>query len=108
MDVHRSRAQCLLRLGDLANKKGSFSDATEFWIAARPYFERSSQAKDVTEIDDRLAELEQKQKSLLQPAALHPPKNISTELLDEVEKVEIENGMAAGQGLSKGPILPVM
>jgi hypothetical protein len=40
MDVHRSRAQCLLHLGDLANRKQNLSYAKELWEEARPLFER--------------------------------------------------------------------
>jgi tetratricopeptide (TPR) repeat protein len=54
MDVHCSKGQCLLRLGDLARKNRNFSYATELWRTARPLFERSSQAKDVAQIDARL------------------------------------------------------
>ncbi|KAJ7232657.1 hypothetical protein B0H12DRAFT_189530 [Mycena haematopus] len=55
MDVHRSRAQCMLRLGDIANKQGNPLQAIELWKEARPLFEQSLQAKDVTQIDARLA-----------------------------------------------------
>ncbi|KAJ7463193.1 hypothetical protein FB451DRAFT_1180293 [Mycena latifolia] len=54
MDVHRSRAECMLRLGDLAKGQGDVSKAIELWKLARPLFERSSQAKQVTQIDGRL------------------------------------------------------
>ncbi|KAJ7495086.1 hypothetical protein FB451DRAFT_1163820 [Mycena latifolia] len=54
LDIHRSRAECLLRLGDLANGQGDVSKATELWKLARPLFERSSQAKQVAQIDERL------------------------------------------------------
>ncbi|KAF8170912.1 hypothetical protein K438DRAFT_1853437 [Mycena galopus ATCC 62051] len=54
MDVHRSRAQCMLRLGDLADKKGDSSRAIEFWTVARPLFTQSLQAKDIAWIDKRL------------------------------------------------------
>jgi hypothetical protein len=64
MDVHQGRGQSLLRLGDLANRRGNFSNATELWTAARPLFERSSQAKDVAQIDARLADLEDHQNVL--------------------------------------------
>ncbi|KAJ7754800.1 hypothetical protein B0H16DRAFT_1722506 [Mycena metata] len=47
MDVHRSRAQCMLLLGDLAQKKAEITKAVELWTTARPLFERSLQAKDV-------------------------------------------------------------
>jgi hypothetical protein len=59
MDVHRSRAQCMLRLGDLAKKQGDLSRAVEFWKESRPLFERSVQAKDFAQIDARLGAVEQ-------------------------------------------------
>jgi hypothetical protein len=65
MDVHHSRAQCLLRLGDLASRKQNFSSAKELWEEARPLFERSSQATDVAQIDHRLSDLERNQKMLV-------------------------------------------
>jgi tetratricopeptide (TPR) repeat protein len=58
MDVHRSRAQCMMRLGDLAKGHGHISDAIAHWKAARPLFERSFQARDVAEIDARLLAVE--------------------------------------------------
>jgi tetratricopeptide (TPR) repeat protein len=71
MDVHRSRAQCMVRLGDLANKQGHTSKAIGFWTTARPLFERSLQAKDVAEIDVRLSTVDKAhQKSLLQLTTL--------------------------------------
>ncbi|KAF8209132.1 hypothetical protein K438DRAFT_1811808 [Mycena galopus ATCC 62051] len=55
MDVHHSRAQCMLRLGDLASKLGCTSEAISFWEAARPLFEQTLQSRDVAQIDYRLA-----------------------------------------------------
>ncbi|KAJ7447013.1 hypothetical protein FB451DRAFT_1536773 [Mycena latifolia] len=55
MDIHRSRAECMLRLGDLAQDHGEALKAIELWTTARPLFECSSQAKQVTHIDERLA-----------------------------------------------------
>jgi hypothetical protein len=78
MDVHRSSAQCLLHLGDLANSKGDICHAAELWLAARPLFERSSQPIDVTKISERLTTLEH----------LHPQVTISTKLMIKVEKSE--------------------
>jgi tetratricopeptide (TPR) repeat protein len=77
MDVHRSRAQCLLRLGDHANQKQNLSHAKELWEEARPLFERSSQSKEVAHIDARLAELEHNQKVLVHLSALHSRKQLS-------------------------------
>ncbi|KAF8189087.1 hypothetical protein K438DRAFT_1936075 [Mycena galopus ATCC 62051] len=58
MDVHRNQAQCMLRLGDLANKQGNISLAILHWTGARPLFERSSQAADVAQVDSRLTTVE--------------------------------------------------
>ncbi|KAJ7721085.1 hypothetical protein B0H14DRAFT_3170364 [Mycena olivaceomarginata] len=55
MDIHRSQAQCMVHLGDLANKQGQTSEAIGFWTRARPLFEQSLQAKDVAQIDIRLS-----------------------------------------------------
>ncbi|KAJ7715241.1 hypothetical protein B0H16DRAFT_1701747 [Mycena metata] len=65
MDVHRSRAQGMLRLGDLAQKRGEITKAVELWTSARPLFERSLQTKDVAAIDMRLVALEQGHKRSL-------------------------------------------
>ncbi|KAJ7915956.1 hypothetical protein B0H13DRAFT_1871573 [Mycena leptocephala] len=57
MDVHRSRAECMLQLGNISKGHGDLLKAVEFWEAARPLFERSSQAKQVQGIDERLANI---------------------------------------------------
>lgn len=54
MDVHCSRAECMLHLGDISNLQGNSIKAVEFWETARPLFERSSQAKQLAHIDERL------------------------------------------------------
>ncbi|KAJ7819425.1 hypothetical protein B0H13DRAFT_1921786 [Mycena leptocephala] len=105
MDVHYSQAQCLLRLGVLASKRGNFSHATNLWTAARPLFERSLQAKDVAQIDARLAELGDNQKVLMHLAALHPPETAGEELSVEVKKARIKDEVAASQNLPEERIL---
>jgi len=55
MDVHFSRAECMRRLGDIFEGHGDKFKAVELWEAARPLFERSSQTKQVEQIDQRLA-----------------------------------------------------
>jgi tetratricopeptide (TPR) repeat protein len=55
MDIHRSRAKCMLRLGDISKRRGHLLRAVEFWETARPLFERSSQVKEVDYIDQGLA-----------------------------------------------------
>ncbi|KAJ6619248.1 hypothetical protein B0H10DRAFT_2026635 [Mycena sp. CBHHK59/15] len=54
MDIHRSRADCMLRLGDIAKARGQFIEARSLWNEARPLYERSSQAKSIALIDERL------------------------------------------------------
>ncbi|KAJ7214138.1 hypothetical protein C8J57DRAFT_1538629 [Mycena rebaudengoi] len=95
MDVHCSRAQCMLRLGDLAKKRGEISTAIEFWKSARRLFERSLQVKDMAQINLRLGDAEEAyQDALTMLAALHPPVqlldqlSISNEVRFDVEEVE--------------------
>jgi tetratricopeptide (TPR) repeat protein len=59
MDVHCSRADCLVRLGDIMQKRGDLAGAKSVWMEARPLFERSLQAKGVGQVDSRLAALKQ-------------------------------------------------
>jgi hypothetical protein len=86
MDVHRSRAQCMVRLGDLANKKGHASKAIGFWTTAGPLFEQSLQAKEVAQIDVRLSTAHQK--SLLQLTTLSAPDQSLNRETPEIHKVE--------------------
>ncbi|KAF8145928.1 hypothetical protein K438DRAFT_1871112, partial [Mycena galopus ATCC 62051] len=74
MDVHHSRAQCMLRLGDMASKHGCTSEAITFWEAARPLFERASQTKDLAQIDSRLETWEKDHhQALVKLETLHAP-----------------------------------
>jgi tetratricopeptide (TPR) repeat protein len=57
MDVHRSRAQCMLRLGDISKGHNNLLKAVELWETARQLFEWSSQANQVEQIDERLADV---------------------------------------------------
>ncbi|KAJ6473036.1 hypothetical protein C8R45DRAFT_1077774 [Mycena sanguinolenta] len=58
MDVHQWRANCMLRLGDIAAQQGDMSGAERHWRDARPLFEKSLQAKEIADIDSRLASVE--------------------------------------------------
>jgi tetratricopeptide (TPR) repeat protein len=60
MDIHRSRAECMLQLGDISRTSGHVAEAVKLWETARPLFERSSQAKKVLQIDNRLASIAEK------------------------------------------------
>jgi hypothetical protein len=57
MDVHRRRADCMSRIGDILLRRGQVERAKTMWEAARPLFVRSSQASDVAAMDAKLAEL---------------------------------------------------
>ncbi|KAJ7457771.1 hypothetical protein FB451DRAFT_1372421 [Mycena latifolia] len=55
MDIHCSRAECMLRLGDLSKLQGDVMKAGALWKTAHPLFERSSQGKQMADIEERLA-----------------------------------------------------
>ncbi|KAF8205227.1 hypothetical protein K438DRAFT_1757213 [Mycena galopus ATCC 62051] len=93
MDVHQSRAQCMLHLGDLANKHGHTSEAISFWKEAWPLFERSLQAKDVAQIDSRLATSESAhQEALIKLETLHVPVQLHQKT-SEIEPQDAEEQM---------------
>ena len=59
MDIHHSRAECMLCLGDISEQRGHLVEAVKFWKEARPLFERSLQTQKITQIDTRLAAVDQ-------------------------------------------------
>ncbi|KAJ7866295.1 hypothetical protein B0H13DRAFT_2066949 [Mycena leptocephala] len=93
MDVHRSRAECMLQLGDISKGHGDLLKAVELWTTARPLFEKSSQAKQVEKIDHRLADedvLEKHRTNLARLAELAAPLGTVDEIndLSDVEDME--------------------
>ncbi|KAJ7874596.1 hypothetical protein B0H13DRAFT_1894499 [Mycena leptocephala] len=95
MDVHRSRAECMLRLGDISKGHGNLQKAVELWTTARPLFEKSLQAKQVEKIDQRLAGidedvLEQYRTNLARLAELNAPSGTVDEINDisDIEDME--------------------
>ncbi|KAJ6605292.1 hypothetical protein DFH09DRAFT_1422286 [Mycena vulgaris] len=54
MDIHCSRAECMLLLGYISKENGNLLKAAELWRTARPLFERSSQGTKVALIDEEL------------------------------------------------------
>ncbi|KAF8123516.1 hypothetical protein K438DRAFT_1894663 [Mycena galopus ATCC 62051] len=91
MDVHHSRAQCMLRLGDLADKQGCTSEALNFWKAAQPLFVRSLQAKDVAEINSKLASIEQVyQENLMTLGTLNAPVHLVTETSEKKNRESVD------------------
>ncbi|KAJ7884258.1 hypothetical protein B0H13DRAFT_1890039 [Mycena leptocephala] len=93
MDVHRSKAECMLQLGDISIGRSNPLKAIEFWERARPLFERSSQAKQVQHINERLAGisddvLEQHSNNLARLAELNAPSGTAEELEDDLSDIE--------------------
>ncbi|KAJ7923750.1 hypothetical protein B0H13DRAFT_1864556 [Mycena leptocephala] len=102
MDVHRSRAECMLRFGDISMGHGDLLKAVEFWERARPLFERSSQAKQVQHIDERVTDisedvLEQHRNNLARLAELNAPAGTVEELEEDISDVEDLDQMDMGE-----------
>jgi tetratricopeptide (TPR) repeat protein len=55
LDVHRSRGECMVQIGDIYKRYGHSVKAVECWQTARPLLEKSSQVKQVEHIVERLA-----------------------------------------------------
>ncbi|KAJ7080704.1 hypothetical protein C8R44DRAFT_824108 [Mycena epipterygia] len=55
MGVHRSRANCMIRIAEILERRGKITKAMEFWNAAKPLFERSSQIKAAARVDSKLS-----------------------------------------------------
>ncbi|KAJ7178222.1 hypothetical protein C8R46DRAFT_1029717 [Mycena filopes] len=87
MDVHRSRAECLIRLGDIFKHNADPSKALELWKMAKPLFERSSQMKRVADIEKRVAGIELNYETKLNQVA------------GKVEETELEFPETAGMAL---------
>ncbi|KAJ7791924.1 hypothetical protein B0H13DRAFT_1935842 [Mycena leptocephala] len=109
MDVHRSRAECMLRLGDISKGHGDLLKAVEFWEVARPLFERSSQAKQVQYIDERVTAiskdvLEQYRNNLAHLAKLNVPSGTVEELEDDLSDIEDLEKMEMGDAKKPGLI----
>ncbi|KAJ7815005.1 hypothetical protein B0H13DRAFT_1924440 [Mycena leptocephala] len=110
MDVHRSRAECMLQLGDISNGYGDLLKAVEFWERARPLFERSSQAKQVQGIDERVANiskdvLEQHRNNLACLAELTAPAGTVEELEDDLSDIADLDKMEMGEEKELGWIV---
>jgi hypothetical protein len=58
MDIHRWRADCMVRIADILNSRGEVMKAVVLWKAARPLFEMSSQLKDIIKLDAKLVEVD--------------------------------------------------
>ncbi|KAJ6599714.1 hypothetical protein DFH09DRAFT_1070442 [Mycena vulgaris] len=92
MDIHRSRAECMHRLGDISKQKGDTMMAMKLWKTARPLFERSSQTKQIALIDERLAGIildgpENNERSLANLSHLHAPPGVLGDTTTVIENL---------------------
>ncbi|KAJ7900897.1 hypothetical protein B0H13DRAFT_1883201 [Mycena leptocephala] len=78
MDVHRSRAECMLSLGDITKGNGNPEKAEELWKTARPLFELSSQMKNVVLVDERLSQNAQEKSEKETDMTLHIKLQVSS------------------------------
>ncbi|KAJ7275685.1 hypothetical protein C8J57DRAFT_1466432 [Mycena rebaudengoi] len=107
MNVHRWRADCMLRIGDILNSRGEVMKAVDLWKAARPLFKRSSQMKNITQIDARLTEVDsailaEYEKQLQQLSELHIPHSAPEEAYITEEEEEEEEEDKSDQGSHVG------
>ncbi|KAJ7741817.1 hypothetical protein B0H16DRAFT_1861554 [Mycena metata] len=98
MNVHRSRAECMIRLGDIAKKNGDLPKALELWKTGRPLFECLSQAKRIQDIDERIGGIseevkEQHQKNLVWLAELNIPAGWVEEVDSDTEDLSWRKNM---------------
>jgi hypothetical protein len=110
MDVHYSRAECMLQLGDISMGHSDPFKAVEFWERARPLFERSSQAKQVQHINERLAGisedmLKQHRNNLAHLAELNAPAGTVEELEDDLSDIEDLDKVDMGEEKELGLIV---
>ncbi|KAJ7279520.1 hypothetical protein C8J57DRAFT_1221180 [Mycena rebaudengoi] len=103
MDVHHSRADCMVRIADILNSRGEVMKAVELWKTARPLFEWSSQMKDIIKIDAKLAEVDsailvEYEEQLQQLSELHVPIRApeDTYITEEEEEDELAQGTDVG------------
>jgi tetratricopeptide (TPR) repeat protein len=61
MDVHRSRGECMVQLGNISKGTGDVHKAVELWETAKQLLDRSSQRKQLAELDLKLASLSDNQ-----------------------------------------------
>ncbi|KAJ6448116.1 hypothetical protein C8R45DRAFT_948174 [Mycena sanguinolenta] len=74
MDVHEKQAECMLHLGDLAHAHGNTVAAITHWKTACLLFGKSSQMKDIAQIDSNLAAIEKAdEQALITLAYLEAP-----------------------------------
>jgi hypothetical protein len=108
MDVHCSRAECMVRLGDISKGQGDLLKAVKLWMTARPLFEQSSQAKQVDNIDQRLAGvdedvLEKHRTNLACLAELNAPSG-TVDKISDLSDIEDMEGLDLEDEIAPDPV----
>jgi hypothetical protein len=103
MDVHQWRADCMVQIADICASRGEVLRAVELWKAARPLFERSSQAKDVARIEAKLATaeasiLEHSERQPLQLSELNLPTGRGSPALQMLSLGSFQNPLLVNPG----------
>jgi hypothetical protein len=57
MEIHRLRAECMVRIGDIMLRRRETMQAMDMWEAAHPLFIRSSRRKDAALVKQRIQKL---------------------------------------------------
>jgi hypothetical protein len=104
MDIHRWRADCMVRIADILNGRGEVLKAVELWKMARPLFERSSQMKDIVKIDAKLADVDsavlaEYEEHFQRLSELHVPVSVPEEAYLTEEEEEDEDELAQGSDI---------
>ncbi|KAJ7245539.1 hypothetical protein C8J57DRAFT_1679566 [Mycena rebaudengoi] len=109
MDVHRWRADCMVRIADILNNRGEVMNAVELWKAARPLFKRSSQMKDIFNIDAKLAAVDsvEYEEQLQQLSELHVPASAPGEayIAEDEEEDKLAQGSNFGDKGRQGVLV---
>ncbi|KAJ7199198.1 hypothetical protein GGX14DRAFT_468258 [Mycena pura] len=71
MDIHQSRAECMLRLGNILTRKGDVEQAVHLWRKAQPLFSRSLQVEQVAYIDALIASAERLEQICVPAGGVH-------------------------------------
>ncbi|KAJ7765612.1 hypothetical protein B0H16DRAFT_1454183 [Mycena metata] len=78
---HRSKAECMLHLGEISQQRRDFPGALRLWEHTKPLFERSSQTRQLALVDEKISgiqpHLEADQQRLVLLSELHPPSEVT-------------------------------
>jgi tetratricopeptide (TPR) repeat protein len=109
MDVHRSRAECMVHLGDISQQSGDTLKAVGLWEKARPLFERSSQTKQLAHLEAKITSVSRGWPQKVEPETLdqlantHAPsghlRQLSSDESHNPENITVEHGNTTALGM---------